>query len=81
MLVSVGMPVFNGENYVKDMLDSLMRQTYISFRQIRMMCGFRIRFRCRETELLSEETAAYYNQHHLHFRERLDDVIRRYIEE
>ena len=37
--------------------------------------------RKRETELLSEETAAYYNQHHLHFRERLDDVIRRYIEE
>ncbi len=46
MLVSVVMPVFNGENYVKDMLDSLMRQTYISFRQIRMMRGFRIRFRC-----------------------------------
>ncbi len=35
----------------------------------------------REMGLLSEKTAAYYNQHHLHFRERLDRLIGRYIGE
>jgi len=33
-LVSIGLPVFNGENYIKDALDSILAQTYTDFELI-----------------------------------------------
>ena len=33
-LVSIGMPVYNGEEYIRDALDSLLGQTFADFELI-----------------------------------------------